>query len=124
MRLLEVISSYSFNLYYIKGKDIILSDFLSRQKHDDSNPYKIISISFSMLNVLYDRYYNIGNLEKYLVQTQFQANSSGMELPEVHGVSKGLASNVQPEKQIIKPVISKVKETPQIKSRLWQGRSG
>ena len=28
-RLLE--RSYSFNLYYIKGKDMILSDFLSRQ---------------------------------------------------------------------------------------------
>ena len=28
-RLLELISSYSFNFYYIKGKDIILSDFLS-----------------------------------------------------------------------------------------------
>ena len=31
-RLLEFISSYSFNLYYIKGKDMIL-----RQKHDDCN---------------------------------------------------------------------------------------
>ena len=30
-RLLEVLSSYSFNLYYIKGKDMILNDFLSRQ---------------------------------------------------------------------------------------------
>ena len=30
-RLLELISSYSFNLYYIKGKDMVLSDFLSRQ---------------------------------------------------------------------------------------------
>ena len=29
-RLLEILSSYSFNLYYIKGKDMILSDFLSR----------------------------------------------------------------------------------------------
>ena len=29
-RLLEVLSSYSFNLYYIKGKDMILSDLLSR----------------------------------------------------------------------------------------------
>ena len=27
--LLELISCYSFNLYYMKGKDIILSDFLS-----------------------------------------------------------------------------------------------
>ena len=31
-RLLEILSSCSFNLYYIKGKDMILSDFLSRQK--------------------------------------------------------------------------------------------
>ena len=30
--LLELISSYSFNLYYMKGKDMILSDFLSKQK--------------------------------------------------------------------------------------------
>ena len=29
-RLLEVLSSHSFNLYYIKGKDMILSDFLLR----------------------------------------------------------------------------------------------
>ena len=28
-RLLELISFYSFNLYYMKGKDMILSDFLS-----------------------------------------------------------------------------------------------
>ena len=28
-RLFELISSYSFNLYYMKGKDMILSDFLS-----------------------------------------------------------------------------------------------
>ena len=28
-RLLELISSYSFNLYYMKDKDMILSDFLS-----------------------------------------------------------------------------------------------
>ena len=28
-RLLELISSYSFNLYYMKDKDMIFSDFLS-----------------------------------------------------------------------------------------------
>ena len=28
-RLLEILSSYSLKLYYIKGKDMILSDFLS-----------------------------------------------------------------------------------------------
>ena len=30
--LLELISPYSFNLYYMKGKDMILSDFLLQQK--------------------------------------------------------------------------------------------
>ena len=30
-RLLEILSNYSFNLYYIKEKDMVLSDFLSRQ---------------------------------------------------------------------------------------------
>ena len=29
-RLLELISSYLFNLYYIKGKNMLLSDFLLR----------------------------------------------------------------------------------------------
>ena len=50
-RLPEVLSSYSFNLHYIKGKDMILSDLLSRQKVDDSNPHKIILISFDMRGI-------------------------------------------------------------------------
>ena len=41
-RLLEILSPYSFNLYYIKGKDMVLSDFLSRQHGDNSNPHVII----------------------------------------------------------------------------------
>ena len=51
-RLLEVLSSYSFNLYYIKGKDMVLSDFLSRQMGDKSDPHQIISISFNIKEVL------------------------------------------------------------------------
>ena len=58
-RLLEVFSLYSFNLYYIKGKDKILSDFLSRQNVDDSNPPEIIPISFNLRTVLQDKYYNL-----------------------------------------------------------------
>ena len=55
-RLIEVLSFYSFILYYIKGKDMILSDFLSRQKPDNSNPHEIIPISSNMQNVLQTRY--------------------------------------------------------------------
>ena len=58
--LLEVLSSYSFNLYYIKGKDMILSDFLSRQKNDNSNQCEKILISFSIRAVLQDKYYSLG----------------------------------------------------------------
>ena len=65
--------------------------------------------------ILHSRYYNIGNLEKYLVQTWPQAKSSGKNLPEVHGVSKGLDPNIQPEKQAIKTFSFKVKEIPHIK---------
>ena len=51
-RLLELISSYSFNLYYMKGKDMILSNFLSQQKNDNSDPSEIIPISFNAYNAL------------------------------------------------------------------------
>ena len=51
-RLLEVLSAYSFNLYYIKGKDMILSDFLSRQNISDGDANEIIPISFNMRMVL------------------------------------------------------------------------
>ena len=47
-RFLDILSAYSFNLYYIKGKDMVLSDFLSRQYGDSSNLHEIIPISFNM----------------------------------------------------------------------------
>ena len=69
-RLLEVLSAYSFNLYYMKGKDMMLSDFLSRQETDKSDPHEIIPISFDMKAILNDRYYNVETQEgQYLVQT-------------------------------------------------------
>ena len=88
-RLLEVLSAYSFNLYYIKGKDMVLSDFLSRQDPGDENTKEIIPISFNMKYILQDKYYNVGkNEEKYMVQTRSQMKASGVQLPEVHGSRK------------------------------------
>ena len=69
-RLLELISSYSFNLYYLKGKDMVLRDFLSRQNNDDSNPHEIISIYLNKHKVLQENYYKI---DSYLVPTRSQA---------------------------------------------------
>ena len=56
-RLLELISSYSFNLYYMKGKDMILSDFLLQNKNDDSNLNEIIPISFDVCQVLENKFH-------------------------------------------------------------------
>ena len=97
-RLLELISSYSFNLYYMKGKDMIFSDFLSWQNNDDSNPNDIIPISFDMSQILEDNLETFCN-DKYLIQTWSQAKSSGIKLLEVHRVGKSLNPNLRPEKQ-------------------------
>ena len=51
------------------GKEMILSDFLSRQTHDDSDPHDIIPIPFNMHNMLYEKYYKIEMKERYFVQT-------------------------------------------------------
>ena len=61
-RLLELISFYSFTLYYMKGKDMVLSDFLLQQSNDDSNPNEIIPISFNTYKILKDNRENFGNV--------------------------------------------------------------
>ena len=71
---MENLSAYSFNLYYIKGKDIVLHDFLSRQHGDSSNPHEIIPISFNMGKVLQQNYQNYANT--YLVQTRSQSKAN------------------------------------------------
>ena len=97
---------------------MILSDFLSRQNHDNSNPREIIPISFNMHNLLHKNY--MGKSDNYLVQTWSQTRSNGIKLPEVHGVSKNLDLNIQPEKQIIRPL--KDNEHSQEKQRMGQWR--
>ena len=135
-RLLELFSPYSFNLYYIKGKDMVLSDFLSRQKTDDSNPNKLIPISFMLRNQIDNHFCCINSrtdqpkTDKYLVQTRSQAKSSGIKILEIHGANKGLDPCVQPGKQ--RPLPSLPIQTihkglpthPIPKPRIGQGRTG
>ena len=120
-RLLELISSYSFNPYYMKGKYMILSDFLSQQKNDDSDPSEIIPISFHAYGILEENR-NIDvckNVEKFLIQMCSQAKPSATKLPEVHRVRKELDPNLRPEKQHAMP-IKGITERPHI----GQGRAG
>ena len=106
---------------------MVLGDFLSRQKHDDSNPHEITTISFNIKNLLHSSYYNINERKegKYLVQTRLQAKSSCITLPEGHGADMGMDQNILLEKQVIKPIISsETRGVTHNKPRLGQDRAG
>ena len=47
---------------------MILSNFLSRQTHDTSDPHEIIPRSFNIYNALYKIYYRDYPIDRYLVQ--------------------------------------------------------
>ena len=61
----------------------------------------------SLRKVLCENYYRLSDLAEtidtetdiYLVQTRFQAKSSGIKVPEVHSKDKGLIPHIRPEHQ-------------------------
>ena len=119
--LLELISSYSFNLYYMKGKDMMLSDFLSRQMHNTSDPHEIIPISFDMYKALHEIYYRDDPIDRYLVQTWSQTKAAGVKLPEVHGTRKTISIHSPIEKQ--KPQVQE-RQVDNNGPKLGRGRAG
>ena len=103
---------------------MILSDFLSQQNNDSSNPSEIIPISFNIYSILEDsRNFDICNNndddEKHLIQTCSQAKTSSTKLPEVHRIKKELDPNLRPEKQHALP-----KQGRSEKLQVGQGRAG
>ena len=82
---------------------MVLSDFLSRQKMDDSNPHEIIPISFTLKSLAYEHFYQFNSMteisetekNKYLIQTRSQAKFSGIKGPEIHGAKKGINSHIK-----------------------------
>ena len=99
MRLLDRLSAYSFNLYYVKGRDMILSDYLSRHRQKDLDPSELKPISFCCLktyrSLIDDR---IGE-EIFCIKARASAKASGKTVGEVHGADKPLDPNYKPEHQ-------------------------
>ena len=98
MRLLEIVSGYAFNLYFVKGKDMKICDFLSRIDVDRGNPGEVIPISFnsfSMLNML--RKATLFQANKLPTVTRSKTQAEGITLPPVHGAQKHLNPTVKPE---------------------------
>ena len=98
MRLLEILSGYAFNLYFVKGKDMKICDFLSRIDVDRGNPGEVIPISFnsfSMLNTI--RKVTLQQANKLLIATRSSTKAEGTTLPPVHGIQKHLDPAIKPE---------------------------
>ena len=99
MRLLDRLSAYSFNLYYVKSRDMILADYLSRHRNKDIDPSELIPISFCCMDVFRGLFKTEHGLEVYNIGTRSSTKASG-EIPrEVHGVDKPLDPNLKPEHQ-------------------------
>ena len=123
---------------------MVFSDFLSRQKMDDSNPHEIIPTSFTLKSLVGNQFYQINNktsqpkTSKYLIQTRSQAKSSGIKLPEIHSTNKSLNPHVKPGRQrplstlpmhsipptlLLQPVDKGQPTHPFLKPRIGQGRA-
>ena len=85
-----------FDLYYVKGKDLILADFLSRIKMDCSDPSEVIPISFI------NERQSLGDLTYHLNSGRVMrsaAKHEGLSMPTIHGHSKQLDPHCKPEHQ-------------------------
>ena len=110
MRLLEILSGYAFNLYFVKGKDMKICDFLSRIDVDRGNPGEVIPISFNSFSTLNTiRKATLHQAIKLLVVTRSKTKAEGATLPPVHGVQKHLDPAVKPEHD--KPVADQNKQS-------------
>ena len=114
IRLLEHLAGYSFNLYYVKGKDMILCDSLSRTAVDNGDPDEVIPISFNALaqyRLAMDHIAESFMITHFMVATRSSTSAAGVKLPPVHGAQKGVDPDLKPEKQakstktLLKPTI-------------------
>ena len=93
---------------------------------------KVTPISFNMQAVQHARYYSICKNEqkRYLIEIRFQAKTIGTIFPKVHGIDKGVDSNLRSEKQIIKALVTPVqshvstesKDQCHVKPSIGQGK--
>ena len=95
-RLLECLASYSFNLYYVKGKDMILADYLSRHRRRHDDPNDLIPISFCLTCPA-----NPASTVPVCLpmMTRRSAKAVGVEPPPVYGADKTIDPHQKPEHQ-------------------------
>ena len=85
MRLLDRLTAYSFNLYYVKGRDMILSDYLSRHRQKYLDPSELIPFSFCCLRVYRSLINDKIGEDIFCIKTRSSAKMAGEEVHEVQG---------------------------------------
>ena len=100
-RLLFGLNAFTFHLYYVKGKDMILCDFLSRVAADGGDPMDLVPVAFNGMSIIQDRN---NHLEEYQIMTRNQRVTAGMSAPPpVHGANKAVNPNLKPERHALTP---------------------
>ena len=121
IRLLELLSGYCFNLYYVKGKDMILCDYLSRIAVDEGDPSEVIPISFKALaqyKLAIDYLAEAYMITHFNVATRNSTDAAGISLPPIYGSNKGIDPTLKPEDQsnsqqtLAKPEITAPNQRP------------
>jgi len=100
--LLEKLNKYSFKLYYLKGKDMTISDYLSRLQLDKEPPTDLVPMPFctrDILETLCKEHGHVLDSSQYCVLTRRKAAEMGERVEEVHGAQKKLDPNLKPEHQ-------------------------
>ena len=104
----------SFNLYYVKGKDMILCDYLSRIAVDNGDPEEVIPISFNALaqyRLAMDHITESFMITNFMAAMRSSTSAAGIKIPPVHGAQKGVDPDLKPESQakskkvLLKPTI-------------------
>ena len=93
MRLLDRLAAHSFNLYYVKGRDMNMADYLSHHQIKDSDTSELILISFCPMTT----YYRCLEENAYCIGTRASAKVAGEVAPKVHRADKPLDLNLKPE---------------------------
>ena len=86
MRLLDRLAAYSFNLDYVKGRDMIMVDYLSCHLTKGSDASELIPISFCAIT----RCYRCLEENAYCIDMRASAKVAGEVAPKVHGADKPL----------------------------------
>ena len=143
-RLLFGLNAFTFHLYYVKGKDMILCDFLSRVAADGGDPMDLVPVAFNAFSMLQEHCYRLVQLEistplsldqkklqqkmftkmeTFRVMTRSQSIAAGIPALPVHGADKAVNPNLKPETQAHREGLQNSQISPENKQRAQSAQS-